>query len=182
MVVRLGVPPTRDVYLFERGVTPADSAITPLVASDAYEEASIALSPDGRWLAYASNESGRYEVYVRPFPDVDAGRWQVSRDGGNEPLWAHSGEELFYRGENGDLIAVTLQPGTGFRAGEQRVLFSAAGYLSSASNTEYDITPDDQRFVFKRQIGVEEEGTQTLTTVLVQNWLSELSVGRPGGR
>jgi serine/threonine-protein kinase len=181
-IVRLGVPPTRDVYLFERGVTPADSAITPLVANPGYEEASIALSSDGRWLAYASNESGRYEVYVRPFPEVDGGRWQVSRDGGNGPLWAHSGQELFYLSANGDLMAVTVQPGTGFRAGEQRVLFSASGYLSSASNTEYDITPDDRRFVFKRQVGIEETGPQTLTAVLVQNWLSELSAGGPGGR
>jgi serine/threonine-protein kinase len=182
MVVRLGVPPTRDVYLFEPGVTPGDSAIRPLIANNAYEETSIALSPDGRWLAYASNESGRYEVYVRPFPEVDAGRWQVSRDGGNEPLWAHSGRELFYRGENGDLIAVTVSPGTVFRMGEQRVLFSAAGYLSNASNTEYDITPDDRRFVFKRQIGTQEQGTETLTAVLVQNWLSELDDRGSGGR
>ncbi|MGD8866530.1 MAG: protein kinase [Gemmatimonadales bacterium] len=182
MVVRLGVPPTRDVYLFEPELTPGDSAITPLIANSNYEETSIALSPDGGWLAYASNESGRYEVYVRPFPEVDAGRWQVSRDGGNEPLWAHSGRELFYRSGTGDLIAVTVQPGPGFRTGEQRVLFSASGYLSNASSTEYDITPDDRRFVFKRQIGTEEHGTETLTAVLVQNWLSELDGRGSGGR
>jgi hypothetical protein len=89
---------------------------------------------------------------------------------------------LFYRGENGDLIAVTVSPGTVFRMGEQRVLFSAAGYLSNASNTEYDITPDDRRFVFKRQIGTQEQGTETLTAVLVQNWLSELDDRGSGGR
>ncbi|MEN8377042.1 MAG: hypothetical protein ABFS34_16580, partial [Gemmatimonadota bacterium] len=177
-----GAGPGRDAYLLERGGATGDSAVSPLLASPAYEEVAIALSPDGRWLAYSSNESGRYEVYVRPFPEVDSGRWQVSRDGGNEPLWAHSGQELFYRSANGDLMAVSVQPGTGFRAGEQRVLFSASGYLSSASNTEYDITPDDRRFIFKRQVGAEETGPQTLTAVLVQNWLSELSAGGPGGR
>jgi serine/threonine-protein kinase len=182
MVVRLGVPPTRDIYLLERGVTQGDSAITPLVANSGYEETSIALSPDGRWLAYASNESGRYEVYVRPFPEVDAGRWQVSRDGGNEPLWAHSGDELFYRSGNGDLMAVAVQPGSGFRAGEPRALFPAGGYMSSASNTEYDITSDDRRFVFKRLVGAGDGGPQTLTAVLVQNWLSELSARGSAGR
>jgi Tol biopolymer transport system component len=180
MVVRLGVPPTRDVYLFRPGAGRGDSAITPLIASDAYEETSIALSPDGRWLAYASNESGRYEVYVRPFPDVGEGRWQVSRDGGNEPLWAKSGRELFYRSANGDLVVVDVLPGTGFRAGGPRVLFSAAGYLANSSSTEYDITPDDGRFVFKRVVGTGESGPLTLTAVLVQNWLSELE-GRGAG-
>ena len=93
LLVRLGVPPTRDIALFVRG----DSTTTPLVAAGGFEEVAPALSPDGRWLAYASNESGRYEVYVRPFPDANAGRWQVSRNGGNEPVWAHNGRELFYR-------------------------------------------------------------------------------------
>ncbi|UCF19646.1 MAG: hypothetical protein JSU87_17305 [Gemmatimonadota bacterium] len=100
------------------------------------------------------------------------GRWQVSRDGGNEPLWAHSGEELFYRSGNGDLMAVAVQPGSGFRAGEPRALFSAGGYLRNSSNTEYNITPDDHGFVFKRRVGAVEDGPQTLPP-------SRLSAGAP---
>ena len=61
-----------------------------------FVEQNAELSPDGRWLAYQSNESGRDEVYMRPFPNLEAGRWLVSTNGGTTPLWARSGEELFY--------------------------------------------------------------------------------------
>ena len=117
LIVRLGIPPTRDVYLFDRTRGTGDSALTPLVADDRYEEVGIALSPDGRWLAYASNESGRFQVYVRPFPDVNAGRWQISVNGGNEPHWAHSGRELFFRDEKGNLVAMAVTTSPGFAPG-----------------------------------------------------------------
>ena len=180
MIVRLGSIPGGGVFLAERGV--GDSALSPLLASPAFDELSPALSPDGRWLAYASTESGRYEVYVRPFPDVDAGRWQVSRDGGTEPLWARSGRELFYRSANGDLVAVTVHAGTSFETGEQRVLFSTSAYWSSPGHAQYDLTPDDRRFVFIRAKGSQDPGAQSSTAVLVLNWLSELQAGAPRGR
>ena len=82
MIVRLTMPGGgRQIFLFRRAVGTGDSALTPLLAAPGYDQKSPALSPDNRWLAYTSNESGRNEVYVRPFPDVDAGRWQVSRNG-----------------------------------------------------------------------------------------------------
>jgi Tol biopolymer transport system component len=174
MIVRLGVPPTRDIYLLRRGAGSGDSAITPLMANDGYEEVAPVLSPDGRWLAYASNESGRYEVYVRPFPEVNDGRWQISGNGGNEPLWAHSGRELFYRAGNGDLIAVTVTGSSAFAAAEQRRLFSAGSYLTNNAHTEYQISPDDRQFLFKRLVGSEIAGARAATAVLVQHWLSEL--------
>ncbi len=74
------------------------------------------MSPDGRWLAYASNESGQYEVYVRPFPNTNDGKWLVSTDGGEEPVWAHSGRELFYKG-GGNLMSVEVLPGPTFVTG-----------------------------------------------------------------
>ena len=68
------------------------------------------ISPDGRWLAYESNESGQYQIYVRPFPRVESGRWQVSTAGGTRPLWARNGRELFYLEEGtGKLMAVPVQ-------------------------------------------------------------------------
>ena len=95
MIVRLTVPGGgRQIFLFRRAAGTGDSALTPLLAAPGYDQMSPALSPDGRWLAYTSRESGRNEVYVRPFPDVDAGRWQVSRNGGIEPMWSHNGREL----------------------------------------------------------------------------------------
>jgi eukaryotic-like serine/threonine-protein kinase len=174
MVVRLGVPPTRDIYLLQRSAGAGDSAITPIIANGGYEEVAPALSPDGRWIAYASNESGRYEVYVRPFPGVNDGRWQISGNGGNEPLWAHSGRELFYRAGNGDLMAVTVAGGSAFVAAEQRRLFAAAPYLSNTAHTEYQLSPDDRRFLFKRLVGAEIAGARAATAVLVQDWLTEL--------
>ena len=84
---------------------------------------SIAVSPDGRWLSYVSRESGRDEVFVSPFPNSDAGRWQVSSDGGTEPLWAHSGKELFYRNGADELVAVQLSDSDTFAWDSQDVLY-----------------------------------------------------------
>ena len=86
----------RNILAWRPGV---DSVPVPLFQSD-YREIKPTVSPDGRWIAYASDETGRYEIYVRPFPDVSAGRWQVSIDGGRSPHWAHSGQELFFQGAN----------------------------------------------------------------------------------
>ncbi len=83
-----------DIYAIRPGV---DSAATPLVTEGAALE--ISLSPDGRWLAHTwLQDDGDIQVYVRPFPDVDAGRWQISTTRGDEAVWAHNGRELFYQG------------------------------------------------------------------------------------
>ena len=79
------------------------------------------VSPDGRWFAYVSDESGRAELYVRQFADPGAGKWQVSVDGGSEPLWAHSGRELFYRTLRGDMMAAEVVPGATFSTRTPRV-------------------------------------------------------------
>jgi serine/threonine protein kinase/Tol biopolymer transport system component len=173
LLVRLGLPPTRDIYLFDRAKGNGDTALTPLVADDRYEENSVALSPDHRWLAYASNESGRYEVYVRPFPDVDAGRWPISVGGGNAPRWAHSGRELFYLTAEADLavVAVTTQPT--FSPGPAKILFSTAGYVSNTATANYDVSPDDRRFVFLRPRGGSELGARSV--ILAQHWLDDLT-------
>ena len=88
-----------DIYGFKLG----DSVLTPLLTTQA-KEVSPAISPDGRWLAYESDESSTSEVYVRPFPDVGSGRWQVSLNGGTAPRWAHSGRELFYVNGKQELV------------------------------------------------------------------------------
>lgn len=70
------------------------------------------ISPDGRWLAYESNESRQFEIYVRPFPNVSGGRWQISTGGGRQPVWARSGQEVFYLAPTGALMSVRVQRGT----------------------------------------------------------------------
>jgi serine/threonine-protein kinase len=171
LIVRLGVPPSRDVFLFQLG----DTVPRPLLA-EAFEEVTPVLSPDGRWMAYASNESGRYEVYVRPFPAVDQGRWQVSREGGSEPRWARNGRELFFRSGDNALMAAAVTPGNTFVTGEVRSLFSVAGFLPGNNHQYYAVAPDDRRFLFLRSLG----GTQAVGpayVTLVDNWLGELRAG-----
>ena len=85
----------------------ADGASEPLLTTE-FDETNPGISPDGLWLAYQSDESGQYEVYVRPFPDVDEGRWQISRGGGTSPLWAPNGGELFFLSLRGQLTAVPV--------------------------------------------------------------------------
>jgi hypothetical protein len=109
---------------------------TPIVGFD--------FSPDGKWLAYQSDETGRMEVYVRPYPEP-GGRVPVSLHGGTEPVWAHSGRELFFRsGDSLMAAAVALNPS--FAVTGRRGLF-AGSFVSGGNYREYDVAPDDQHFV-----------------------------------
>jgi len=125
------------------------------------------ISPDGRWLAYASDESGRFEVYVQPFPGP-GGKSQASTDGGTEPAWA--GRELFYR--NGDkMMAVEVTPGPSFVAAKPRMLFQGPFVRSVAGFRRYDVAPDGKRFVMIQRPEV-ESGPPQINVVL--NWVEEL--------
>ncbi len=112
------------------------SEVRPLIQTT-FNELNAEVSPDGRWVAYQSNQTGKDQVYVQPFPKVDAGHWQVSTAGGTRPLWARSGRELFYE-SNGALMAVTVQAaGSIFSAGNPTKLFDLAGlYLPRQSRAE----------------------------------------------
>ena len=155
-----------DIFAIQLGV---DSVAVPLVATE-FMERSPALSADGRWLAYESDASGRSEIYVRPFPDVGSALVQVSTNGGTEPVWAHSGRELFYRTASDDLIAVEVDTEQSvFVAGRQEVLFTLGGYLNGSGHQQYVLTPDDRRFVFLR-IG----DSQMTDLIVVENWFEEL--------
>ena len=131
-----------------------------------YSEGWPALSPDGRWLAYVSDESGRQDVYVRRFPG-GAAKVIVSENGGTEPVWSRDGRELFYRGFGGTqgamLEAVTVDTRGDFRVAGRTTLFSMAGYEAATPHANYDVTPDGKGFVMVRQ-GVLTE------IVLIQNW------------
>jgi Tol biopolymer transport system component len=174
-VVRTAGPPTRDIYLLDRS---GDSArFTPLVANGGYEEAQPALSPDNRWLAYASNETGRYEVYVRPFPDANSGRWQVSRNGGLAPGWSRDGRSLLYRDGNNSMVQAEVRPGNSFVLGEQRTLFPVTG-RTAPTTPLWALTRDETRFIFIRTLGLTIGASEVPVEVIqVDNWLHELRSG-----
>jgi len=141
----------------------------PLVTTAA-AEGNPALSPDGRWLAYSSDESGTMEVYVRPFPEVASARWQVSTTGGTQPVWANSGRELFYRNGRNELVAAEVRAGPGFSVGEQRALFSVAPYASPGFFQSYGVSPDGRRFLMVS----EGASSQENELILTENWFQEL--------
>jgi eukaryotic-like serine/threonine-protein kinase len=129
-----------------------------------------AFSPDGRWLAYVSDESGRYEVYVQPYPGP-GGKWQVSTEGGTEPIWNPNGRELFYR--SGDkMIVVDIATQPGFVAGKPSVLFEGQYVSTQATFPNYDVSPDGQRFLMLKPTEQSEEGPTQINVVL--NWFEEL--------
>ena len=134
-----------------------------------YNEVNAELSPNGRWLAYQSNESSHYEIYVRPFPNVTAGKWQVSTSGGTRPLWARNGQELFYE-SMGTLMRVPLPTGSTFTYGTPTKLFDAAPYFfgPAPGGRTYDVSPDGQRFLMIKEGGEADEPAPSARLVLVQ--------------
>jgi Tol biopolymer transport system component len=152
------------------GIRPGvDTVAVPLVASK-FTEIAPAISPDGRWLAYSSNESGQYEIYVVPFPNTAAAKWAVSTNGGTEPLWSHSGKELFYRDGAGNLVAVEVQSTPTFSLGRSTALFPAAAFFSFFAAPEYAVAPDDRRFLMIRRA----TGSAPDELIVVDNWFEEL--------
>jgi Tol biopolymer transport system component len=138
----------------------------PLVATP-FNESFGRLSPDGRWIAYASNESGRNEIYVQPFSGP-VGRWQISTDGGNQPAWSGNGTELFYR--NGDrIMTVPVTSGASFVAGTPRMLFQGT------YDPLFAVARDGQRFLMIK--GDPQASPRTLNVVL--DWFSELTAKVP---
>lgn len=134
-------------------------------------------SPDGRWMAYVSGESGRPEVYVQSVP-AGKGKWQISNQGGNQPLWARNGKHLFYRaaameGQNLTQVwSVDVQTGSGFSASPPRLLFEQSGYGGGNPIRCWDVSADGDRFLM---VKLEERKAQPLTEmVLVENWFDEL--------
>jgi serine/threonine protein kinase/Tol biopolymer transport system component len=142
----------------------------------AYVEDNGAISPDGQWLAYESTESGRSEVYVRPFPNVNSGRFPISTAGGSKPVWAPNGRELFYLDGDGHMTAVPVQTTGAFTRGAPKKLFTTRYFGTNARN--YDVSRDGQKFLMIKELSGAATPATPINVVL--NWFEELNarVGR----
>ena len=116
-----------------------DRKVTPFLNSR-FDEMYPEFSPDGRWMAYVSDESGREEVYVQPFPGP-GGKWQISNEGGQEPLWSRNGKQLFYRRRENQVWVVDVQTGSGFSASKPRLLFEQPGYAQQSVRSAAGTSP-----------------------------------------
>ncbi len=148
-----------------------DRKVKPLVQTP-FTERNAEISSDGRWLAYESNESGQYEIHVRPFPDVNSGHWQVSIAGGTRPLWTRSGSELFYVAPDGALMTVPFARGSTWKAGTPVKLFDWP--IPPVTGRTYDASADGQKFLTIKPVGGSDKTTAPSSLVVVQNWLEEL--------
>ena len=182
LVIHSGSPFEGDLDLL-----PLDGKSQPVpLMRTPFNEDHAEVSPDGRWLAYQSNESGRPEVHVRPFPDVNAGHWQVSPAGGAKPVWARNGRELFYFSGQA-LMAVPVQTAPTFSAGIPAKLFEGPYYFADLLGRTYDVSRDGRRFVMIKNPprlaaatsvgevrGTGDQPSTTANMVVVVNWQEEL--------
>jgi hypothetical protein len=152
---------------------------TPAVELDAE------LSPDGRWLAYQSDESGRVEIFVRRYPEIDAGRWQASTEGGTRPLWARSGRELFYFDASGSLLSVEVDPSAAtFVAKNPKIVIASKYYMGftglGLDLRAYDVSRDGRRFLMLRDTpNPSPTSTPQANLIVVLHWIEELKARLP---
>jgi eukaryotic-like serine/threonine-protein kinase len=144
----------------------------------AFTESVPQFSPDARWLAYISNESGRYEIYVQPYPGP-GGKWQISTEGGTEPLWNPNGRELFYRSGN-RMMAVDIATQPGFAAGKPRMLFEGPYMPTPGTTPNYEVSRDGQRFLMLKPSEQAQAAPTQINVVL--NWFEELKQKVPTGK
>ena len=152
-----------DLWVFPKG---ADAARALLLRP--FNDWEAKFSRDGRWIAYASNESARDEVYVMSYPGL-RDKVAVSNEGGTHPVWSFDGRELFYR-QGPSLMAVAVDTTRGFRAETPRLLFDASAYSGAGGDTSFDVAPDGQRFVMIRG----EDPSVSRQIVIVHNWFDEV--------
>ena len=171
LAMRLAGPPSRDIFAQRPG---SDGEPIPIAADPDAVEQSPAISPDGRWIAYSSNETGTQQVYVRPFPNVAEGRWQASPAGGFAPLWSRDGRELFFATAEG-LHAAQVETSSGFRVASVELMFPIPlGVIATpVTNQWYDVTPDGERFLMVRATTA-GSGSDEPELIVVQNFYEEL--------
>jgi hypothetical protein len=159
----------RDIW-----VLPTDGEPEAFLATS-FDERSPAFSPDGRWMVYVSDESGRDEVYVQPYPGTGVrGKWPVSSEGGREPVWSADGRELFYR-NGSQMMAVEVTADPAFRLERPTLLFEAEYYIDRDGHPAYSVSPEG-KFVM-----VEDVQATPAQVHVVTNWFEELRRLSPAG-
>ena len=165
--------------IFAVSLSDSGRRLRPLVTS-AVHDFDAEISPNGKWLAYHSNESGEYQIYLRPFPNVQEGRSQISTTGGTRAAWARNGRELFYLDKDGFLTSVAVQtaPQGAFSAGAPAKILNTKYFLGASllglDLRAYDVSPDGQRFLMIKD-DLERNSSQPLAgMVVVLSWLEEL--------
>ncbi len=166
----------RDIMALRPGV---DSVATPLIATAQFVEQGPAISGDGRWLAYSSDEAGGSQIFVRPFPNVNDGKWQISTDGGIEPVWAHNNRELFFVNPSTREVEAAEFTTTGNTFRRERItkMFTipTTFLLATGGNSRsYGVAPDDERFLMARRYGAEDAAS---SVIVVQNFFEKLRAG-----
>jgi serine/threonine-protein kinase len=148
--------------------------VFPLVQTP-FDERNGIVSPDGRWLAYEANDTGRFEIYIRPFPDTTRGPWLASTSGGTQPLWARNGRELFYLALDGALMRVAVPDGPAWMANAPTNLFKGRYVVRTGSSTQrtYDVAADGQRFLMMKAPGSDATDAPP-QLIIVQHFDEEL--------
>jgi serine/threonine-protein kinase len=159
-----------DIYALSADGEPT---ATPLLRTPT-NEMEPAVSPNGRWLAYTARDTAGEDVYVRPFPRVDGGRWRISTEGGDSPLWSRDGRQLFFI-SRGRAMSVPIETAPGFRPGTPTVMFDLPPFYRSSARIgrQWDIEPDGDRFLILNPGEVAGEHSQS-RMVVVLNWHEEL--------
>jgi len=141
-------------------------------ANSTFDERSPAFSPDGRWLAYMSNESGGYEVYVRPFPGP-GGKWQISTGGGVIPKWSRDGKELFYRTADDKIMVATYTASADSFRADKPQLWSPGQFTDLGLNSNFDVYPDGKRFAVLKASGTGQAAASNRVNFIV-NFFDEV--------
>ena len=174
-----GVTPTMGRDLLQLALD-GTHRVTPLLQTK-FDELNGIVSPDGRWLAYESNSSGTFEIYVQPFPNGGGGQRQVSTAGGRQPLWARSGKDLFYVGAEGTLLRVSVEAsGATWNNGTPTKLLEGRYFSSGSAGRTYDVSPDGQRFLMIKAPGIDPSAPPP-ALIVVQHWTEELKRLVPTG-
>jgi serine/threonine-protein kinase len=160
----------------QRPPSPSVSKTPAPLVRTMFNEQNAELAPKGQWLAYESNESGRYEIYVRPFPNVEAGRWQISTNGGTTPLWSRSGEELFYIAADRSIQGVRVDSSSSWRSSTPMKVLRGPYFFLPGNPTPvraFDIAPDGKRFLMMKESST-DDASERQSLIIVEHWLEEL--------